>query len=185
MLMSGSALAVPNVSDNTVRFLGEVSNQTCSLNINGNEKSPVVLLPTVSINEFKNSTAAVVPGQTAGETEFTINISGCSATKDDDDAAVPNMETALRIAFLGNVVTASQNLGNTGDAADISIQLVDDGDTAFAFTPGDLIRSTKQIQIADNGEVSPTTYKVRYYSESAQATPGSVIASAQYAITYK
>lgn len=179
ILISGSALAVPNVSDNTVRFKGEVSNQTCSLDINGNKQSPVVLLPTVSINEFKTADA-VTKGKTAGETEFTINVSGCSSTTGSN-----GMESSLKIGFLGNLVTAGNNLGNTGTAKDISIQLVDNNSSSFVFTAGDLIASQTSISIAEDGSVTPTTYKARYYAEETTATAGSVIASAQYAITYK
>ena len=42
-LFSTNALA----SDNTITFMGEVSDETCSISVNGSDASPVVLLPTV------------------------------------------------------------------------------------------------------------------------------------------
>lgn len=168
-------------SDNTVRFRGEVANQTCSLDINGTEKSPIVLLPTVSLNEFKDG-ATITTGKTAGDTEFTINVSGCSPTKTGDN---PNdMETSLHIAFVGNAVTTANNLGNTGDAAGVSIQLTDNN-IPFKFTSGDLVKSSQPVTIADDGSVAPITYVARYYAENSTITAGTVMASAQYAITYK
>ncbi|MEG0277673.1 MAG: fimbrial protein [Morganella sp. (in: enterobacteria)] len=168
-------------SDNTVRFRGEVANQTCSLDINGTEKSPIVLLPTVSLNDFKDG-ATITTGKTAGDTEFTINVSGCSPTKTGGTAN--NMESSLHIAFVGNAVTTANNLGNTGDAAGVSIQLTDNN-VPFKFTSGDLVKSSQPVTIADDGSVAPITYVARYYAEDSAITAGTVMASAQYAITYK
>ncbi len=36
-------------SDNTIRFQGEVSDETCTVTVNGNSALPVVLLPTVPV----------------------------------------------------------------------------------------------------------------------------------------
>lgn len=43
--VSSSAMAI---SANTITFQGEVTAQTCSVSINGNDASPIVLLPTVA-----------------------------------------------------------------------------------------------------------------------------------------
>ncbi|MET4876163.1 type 1 fimbrial protein [Morganella morganii] len=169
-----TAFTAHSAADNTVRFIGEVANQTCSLDINGTDKSPVVLLPTVPVKDFNNTV-----GTTTGDTEFTINISGCTATTE------AGMEKTLSIAFVGNSVTTSKNLGNTGDADGVSIQLVDNNAVNLEFTPGDLIKSSQKITIADDGSVAPVNFVARYYAEKSAVTAGSVIASAQYAITYK
>ena len=60
-----------SASDNTITFQGEVTDQTCSVTVNGNALSPVVLLPTVSISDFASST-------TAGATAFEVGVSGCA-----------------------------------------------------------------------------------------------------------
>ncbi|EKT60238.1 fimbrial protein [Providencia burhodogranariea] len=174
MAASSTVFAAGTVSDNTVRFKGEVSNQTCSLDINGNDKSPVVLLPTVSTSAFTGV------GTTAGDTTFTVNVSGCSPVTDEN-----GMEDQLSIGFLGNVVTSSNNLGNTGDAKNVSIQLADSADKNFKFTAGDLIKSETPITINADGSVTESVYTARYYAEDAKVIPGTVVASAQYAITYK
>ncbi|TYN51001.1 type 1 fimbrial protein, partial [Salmonella enterica subsp. enterica serovar Typhimurium] len=46
--------------DNTITFQGEVSDETCSVVINGNQAKPVVLLPTVSTKDLSEQ------GKTAG-----------------------------------------------------------------------------------------------------------------------
>ncbi|MCQ7925216.1 type 1 fimbrial protein, partial [Salmonella enterica] len=67
LLVSSSAMAV---SDNTITFQGEVSDETCSVVINGNQAKPVVLLPTVSTKDLSEQ------GKTAGPITFDIGLSG-------------------------------------------------------------------------------------------------------------
>jgi P pilus assembly protein, pilin FimA len=57
LFISTSALAA---SDNTITFQGEVTDETCSVAINGNQAKPVVLLPTVSSKDLTQD------GETAG-----------------------------------------------------------------------------------------------------------------------
>lgn len=72
LLVSSSAMAV---SDNTITFQGEVSDETCSVVINGNQAKPVVLLPTVSTKDLSEQ------GKTAGPITFDIGLSGCTGSK--------------------------------------------------------------------------------------------------------
>lgn len=72
LLVSSSAMAV---SDNTITFQGEVSDETCSVVINGNQAKPVVLLPTVSTKELSEQ------GKTAGPITFDIGLSGCTGSQ--------------------------------------------------------------------------------------------------------
>ncbi|EDI0454029.1 type 1 fimbrial protein [Salmonella enterica subsp. enterica serovar Weston] len=98
LLVSSSAMAV---SDNTITFQGEVSDETCSVVINGNQAKPVVLLPTVSTKDLSEQ------GKTAGPITFDIGLSGCTGSKDKT--------TKISTVFVGNQVTSNGNLGNTGD----------------------------------------------------------------------
>lgn len=74
-LFSGQAMAVDldpaAVSDNTVTFLGQVSDSTCVMSINGQDIKPVVLLPTVPRDSFSTT------GSKAGTTDFVVSVSGC------------------------------------------------------------------------------------------------------------
>ena len=98
-------------ANNTITFLGEVSDQTCEVAINGATANPTVLLPTVSTADL------AVAGSVAGETPFTLSVSGCTihATQ-----ALP-----IKTVFVGNSVTAAGNLGNTGTATNVSLQILD------------------------------------------------------------
>lgn len=169
MLFSVPAIASVD-SANTVHFNGEVSSQTCSVNINGTEVSPVVLQPTVSVNELNTAGAA------AGDTVFTVNLTGCSTATSD---------TAIKTVFVANNPTANGNQGNAGDVANVAIQLRDsDASTPLSFSAGSAVHSSAMT--LTQGATSTSQDRVaRYYAEGSGVSAGSVIASAQFAITYK
>lgn len=169
---SGAALAD---SANTVQFKGEVSTQTCSVNINGNESNPVVLLPTVSASTLATA------GTSNGDTTFTVNVTGCTANA--------TSSTAIKTVFAGNNVTSNGNLGNTtgtGAATNVSIQLLDsDATTPLSFSSGS-VATTSPMTLASGTDTSTSqTLTARYYAEATGVTAGSVTATAQYAITYQ
>lgn len=165
---SGTALAD---SANTVQFKGEVSTQTCSVNINGNESNPVVLLPTVAASTLATA------GTATGATTFTVNVTGC--TLDDENS------TAIKTVFAGNNITSNGNLGNTGTASNVSIQLLDsDATTPLSFSSGS-VATTSAMTLASGATSTSQTLTARYYAEATGVTAGSVTATAQYAITYQ
>lgn len=165
---SGTALAD---SANTVQFKGEVSTQTCSVNINGNESNPVVLLPTVAASTLATA------GLTAGDTTFTVNVTGCTVNSESS--------TAIKTVFAGNNITSNGNLGNTGDATNVSIQLFDsNATTPLSFSSGSVATSSA-MTLASGETTTSQDLVARYYAESAGVTAGTVIATAQYAITYQ
>ncbi|ENZ7914521.1 fimbrial protein [Klebsiella aerogenes] len=157
-------------SSNTVQFRGEVSTQTCSVNINGNEANPVVLLPTVPLSKLATK------GATTGDTTFTVNVTGCTTAAND---------TAIKTVLVGNNPTPSGNLGNAGDASQVSIQLLDsDASTPLSFTKGSVV-TTSAMTLAKGTNTTSQDLVARYYAEDTGAKAGSVIATAQFAITYK
>ncbi|MFP5595843.1 fimbrial protein [Kluyvera sp. 142486] len=165
-MMSTSVLAA---SANTVQFQGEVNAQTCTVNINGNSAAPIVLLPTVSTGSLSTAKS------TAGDTKFTVNVTGCNTT----DAA------SISTVLAGNNITTNSNLGNSGGTAtNVSIQILDsDGSTALAFVNGSTVKTTQFTKAASSATASQDL-TARYYAEASDVTPGTVIASAQYSISY-
>lgn len=155
-------------ANNTVKFLGEVSTQTCTVDINGVSSNPMVLLPTVP------SSALATQGDTAGATKFTVNLTGCTSE---------SSTTAIKTVFVGYNVTTNGNLGNTGSASDVSINLLDsDGTTTLDFTSG--FATTSAMTLGSNATSTSQELTAQYYAEANSVSPGSVITSAQYAITY-
>lgn len=167
IVFSGSCFAA---SSNTVQFKGEVSTQTCSVNINGNESNPVVLLPTVAAKKLETK------GSTAGDTTFTINVTGCDVAASD---------TTIKTVLTGNNPTVNGNLGNTGDATKVSIQLLDsDASTPLSFATGSTV-TTKAMTLVKGMTSTSQNLIARYYAEDNNVTAGAVSATAQFSITYK
>lgn len=158
-----SAYAAP---DNIITFQGEVTDETCSVAVNGEDATPVILLETVSKSDLAKS------GDTAGLTQFDIAVSGCTGNASG---------VSISTVFVGNQVTANGNLGNTGDATNVEVQVLDSSGTEINFTGGHT--DANALDLAANEKASSATYKVQYYATGA-ATAGTVSASLQYAVSY-
>ncbi|WP_330985332.1 MULTISPECIES: fimbrial protein [Enterobacterales] len=155
-------------ADNTIKFQGEIADQTCAVNVNGSTSSPLVLLPTVPATSLASS------GMTAGNTNFTINLTGCTAS---------TSATAIKTVFVGNSLTSNGRMGNTGTATNVSLQLID---PAAPTTPLDLTGQTGApgLNLAANATSASHDFAVQYYAEGT-ATAGSVLGSVQYAVSYQ
>lgn len=164
LLVSSSAMAV---SDNTITFQGEVTDETCSVVINGNQAKPVVLLPTVSTKELTDQ------GKTAGPITFDIGLSGCTPM---------DKTTKISTVFVGNQVTSNGNLGNTGSAKNVEVQLLDTSGNPINLTGG--FTGNGDLQLEPNASEASATYTAQYYS-TGQAEAGTVAATLQYAVSYK
>ncbi|GGM90398.1 fimbrial protein [Shewanella xiamenensis] len=154
-------------ANNTITFLGEVSDQTCEVAINGATANPTVLLPTVSTADLATA------GSVAGETPFTLSVSGCTINATQ---ALP-----IKTVFVGNSVTAAGNLGNTGTATNVSLQILDAvGGNAVDLTG---VATVDGLNVAAGDSTASHDFAVQYYAEGA-ATAGTVVSSVQYAISY-
>ncbi|HFV9295598.1 TPA: fimbrial protein [Serratia fonticola] len=164
----GLVLSTAALADNTIKFQGEVADQTCDISINGNASSPLILLPTVATTALGNS------GETAGQTPFTIGLSGCETAAS---------ATAIKTVFVGNNLTANGRMGNTGTASNVSLRLVD---PVAPTIPLDLTGQTGAAGLSLAMGATSTThdFAVEYYSEGA-VTPGSVLGSVQYSVSYQ
>ncbi|HTR09077.1 MAG TPA: fimbrial protein [Paraburkholderia sp.] len=158
-------------SANTITFQGEVSTQTCSVSINGNAANPRVLLQTVPTTQLE------APGSTAGLTTFTIDVTGCTAA---------SSATPIKTVFVGNQVDAGGNLGNTGSAVGVALQLLDPTSPSKPFIlPSSAGYAATGLTLAANATSATHNFAVRYYSALGHPTPGSVRGSVQYAISYQ
>lgn len=162
LLLSQAASAA-----NTINFQGEVTTQTCAVSINGTT-APLILLPTVS------TTSLATAGSTAGQTPFTISLTGCTAPT--------TTATSVKTIFVGNNLNANGRIGNIGTATLVSLQLVD---PLTPTTPLDVTGSTGAtgLSIAVGATTASKNFAVRYYAEGA-ATAGTVLGSVQYSVSY-
>lgn len=171
VLFTGSIL-LPTITLATpvVTFQGEVAAQTCQATING-QTNGTVLLPTVSVGEFKNNTAGLTP--------FTISISGCTVGKD--------AELKVGTKFLGRNVTSAGNLGNLASVApakNIAIQLTQ---SATGTNPVVLNGVTKVdgLTLPMNQTAASYQFGARYIVEEGTPAPGAITAVAEYTLSYQ
>lgn len=161
-----SASPVFAAQENTITFQGEVTDQTCAVTVNGSTASPVVLLPTVSVSELSSN-------QTAGATTFEMGVSGCTSDNTGD--------VKISTVFVGNQVTASGNLGNSGAAENVEIQILDTTGAVIDFTSS--FTGNEDLTLTAGETSSSADYTAQYYT-AGSPTAGDVTASLQYAVTY-
>ncbi|QQX79909.1 type 1 fimbrial protein [Shewanella sp. KX20019] len=166
-LLIGLTPSINAQASNEITFLGEVTANTCVVNVEGLENSPTVLLPTVSTSELTDPTTY------AGGTEFDINVTGCTV-----DAVNP---TNIGVKFVANRATEYGNLTNTGTADKVEIAIKRSSTYIDFSVP---VTDSDAITIAKGETSGSATYNVEYYTHAGSATAGSVVASVQYAITY-
>lgn len=155
-------------SQNTITFNGQVTDQTCTVAVNGNAASPMILLPTVS------ATSLSAANSKAGETPFTVSISGCTAPT--------STALAIKTAFLGNNVTSAGNLGSTGTATNVQIQLLSAPAGSAIVLEG--VTSVAGLVLPSAQTETSHDFAAQYVSETGGATAGTVTASVQYALDY-
>ncbi|EOA5629981.1 fimbrial protein [Providencia rettgeri] len=160
------ALAAPQVT-----FMGEVTDQTCQPQING-ETNSVVLLPTVRNSELQTV------GATAGLTPFTISLTGCTAPTSAD--------LNINTVFLGHNVTTKGNLGNIAEdipATNVELQLLDSDSGTNAITLNG--PTTAAGLVLKQGETSTDhKFAVQYISEDGSAQAGKVKGIVEYTVSY-
>ncbi|WP_312240975.1 fimbrial protein [Pantoea sp.] len=169
--MPYSVLAAPAVT-----FEGEVTDQTCSVNISGQTNS-VVLLPVVKRSDFGN----FANGATAGETPFTVSLTGCTAPSSADQR--------INTRFLGYDVDASTGvLTNRNTSANAAkgygIQLMDAGSGGNPI----ILNGITDVAglVLPQGETSTSyDFSARYYVINATAAQaGRITSVAEYTLNY-
>lgn len=159
----------------TVTFEGEVTDQTCSVNINGQTNS-VVMLPTVATTDFG---ATLANGQKAGLTPFTVAISGCTA---------PTTDLNINTKFMGYDVDASTGvLGNraTTDAAvGYGVQLTGSSDGTNPVTLSGPTNVSGLVLKKDETSASYDFGAQYYVINATGAQPGKITAVAEYTLSY-
>lgn len=165
-------LAFAQAAPNTINFQGEVTDQTCQVSVNGNPSDPTVLLPSVPAMSLATA------GDTAGQTTFTVAVTGCMAPV--------STTQAINTVFVGNQVTPGGNLGNTGTATNVALQLLDPAAPSMPFdlSPASGV-AAPGLALAVGETSASHDFAVQYITEAGGATPGSVLGSVQYSVSYQ
>ena len=155
----------------TITFEGEVTDQTCTPSINGQDNA-IVLLPTVPSSEL------ATVGDVTGLTPFTISVAKCTA----DATNALNITTK----FLGRNVK-NGNLVNTAltptAATNVALQLTTDekGETPVVL---DGVTPVAGLVVEKGQTSGEHTFGVRYIAVDGAATAGKVTSIAEYTLSY-
>lgn len=167
--VAASASLSATASDGTINFTGEIVDTTCTINVNGvtSPAAQTVVLPTVSARAL--STA----GETAGQTNFTIELSDCSSST----------QSVTAFFEAGSTVDPTSGfLRNTGTADAVQLRLLNAA--GMHIRPGDENqRDAANLLPLNNGAVS-LPYAVEYIASGA-TTPGTVTSLVTYSIHYQ
>lgn len=170
------ALPCSALAASTVTFQGEVTDETCNININGDTNS-IVLLPTVKASDLATS------GAKTGITPFTITLSDCGG-------GVSGVTSAKTVTtnFLGHsVIDPTGILGNTETdtgANFVGIQLLETDDAnGTAINLSGVTAAASTISLAAGATSGSHTFGAQYYA-TGTATSGKVSAMAEYTVSY-
>ena len=160
------ATASTSIRLNTMTF--QVKKSTCIIN---NGTAINVNLPTVPSSSF------TAVGQTAGDTSFIVNVTGCSLED--------NNKTLLALLTDNNNASASNTNGLLKNihSANVSVQIIDNAGSALPIAPKNINNSSSFFNfgtIGSGGTVSKAS-KARYYS-NVDTVPATLV-QAQATIT--
>ncbi|MEP7185102.1 MAG: fimbrial protein [Rhodanobacter sp.] len=168
-LITGFAAFVPQIasaSDGTIAINGQVNAATCTVAVTGTSGSTVTL-PTVA------TTVLATSGNTAGQTAFSVGLTGCSS----------GVTKAATYFEAGPTVNAAGRLNNsTSGAANVNVQLVNsDGTTPIVI--GSAAPSSGVGSFAVASGSATLNYFARYYATGA-AGAGAVSTSVTFSMVY-
>lgn len=172
-LIALAIIAAPGfaAAADTITFQGEVTDQTCTVTINGTQGNAIVLLPTVPANSLS------APNAVAGVTPFTLGVTGCSSSG----------AQSIKAKFLGHNVDTNGNLSNiaaTSPASNVALQLLETTGGAVINLSGGVVSATTGVDLS--GATSGThDYAVQYISVPGGATAGKVTGVTEYTVTYQ
>lgn len=152
---------------NTVTFLGEVSDTTCNVTVNGSSGDLAVQLPTVTTTDLGNA------NDFAGEKEFIFTVSGCTGSTQNNVGmrlVAPIVDSNLG----GNLA----NIAAANPATNVAIQILDNA-TIIDFLSGEYHSTTQPL-----GSSLVFPFTARYVATASGVTPGAVEAKLEYALSY-
>lgn len=166
-------------ADGTITFTGNVTASACTTIVGA---APAGGTPgstaTVNLPPVSADTLSTAAGTYAGQTSFTIQLTGCQA------AGALN---SVRATFTTATPAAGDNtvMGNTAPsgADDVAVAILTPSSTPVHLNGGTLVDPGQALP---SGAAGPVTlnYVAAYKSLSTSVTPGAVTGVADYVISY-
>lgn len=149
----------------------QITKSTCLIN---NGAAINVTLPTVPNSVF------TAVGQTAGETSFIVNVSGCSTN--DTSKTLVALLTDNNNASASNI----NGLLNNVNSSNVSVQITDSTGVALPIAPKNINNSNSFFNFGtiDSSGTVTKAFKARYYSNVASVPATLVQAQATITLIY-
>lgn len=168
--LAPAALAAQgSTPDGTITINGLVAANTCAVAVTGGSGNTITL-PTV----FNTNLSAA--GATAGNTPFSINLSGCDK----------NLTSVYTWWTGGNVVPGDGNLKNTlttNNATNVEVRLLNGDSSVINLAGGQGAQNSKSATFS--GQAATLNYIAEYYALAGGATPGQVSTSVSFTLVYQ
>lgn len=180
LVLGFGLVANANAVDGSVTFDGKIVDQTCT--VSAGKKDQTVKLPTVQ------SSSLATPNSTAGETPFTISLSGCKTKATSGISKV-------KAFFLPNATNVDENTHNliniekNAPAAHVQVQLLNKDLSEIKVGENITAQNVNGTDINDTGKADGAVtaelkYFARYYATEA-VTAGKVTSKVEYNIVYE
>jgi major type 1 subunit fimbrin (pilin) len=145
----------------TITISGQVVADSCGIQVGSGNN---VYLPTVTTAAF------AAAGSTAGDTNFNVQLTGCSTV----------LKTA-QMAFSGTTIDSTNgNLNNqAGAGSNVQIQLLN------GTNPINLSNNTNAPSISLSNGTGTYTLTARYFAKTTPVTAGTVSTTVNFTLTYQ
>lgn len=164
-------------SSGTITFNGKIVANTCNVVVNGGSEDATITLPTVP------QASLHVNGETAGQTFFTMALTGCLGSPDTtEDQVAAYFESGATVdATTGMLIPTG-----VGAPANLRLRLLDGQKGYTAIKAGDLANQTTAGSFTSitGGANITMHYGVEYYATGA-ADAGTVTSSVIYTLQYQ
>lgn len=165
-----AALAVQGGSpDGTITINGLVVANTCAIAVTGGSGNTITL-PTVF------STSLSASGNTAGNTPFSISLTGCDK----------NLTSVYTWWTGGNIVAGDGNLKNTlttNNATNVEVRLLNGDSSVINMAGGQGAQNSKSATFS--AQAATLNYIAQYYALAGGTTAGQVSTSVSFTLVYQ
>lgn len=173
LIVSSAFIATAGAADGIISFNGIITDTTCTISVNGDNKDTTVTLPTVS----SSSLAAI--GQTAGTTPFNIALSNCSG------ASLKAASTYFEPGTYVDNENGRLNVDNTADdaATNVQVQLLNSNMNPIVVGAS-VANSQNDIPVDISEGNGVLTYYAQYYA-TGPSQAGTVNTQVDYTMIYE
>ncbi|MCU6666291.1 fimbrial protein [Silvania hatchlandensis] len=173
LIISSAFITATSAADGIITINGKITDTTCTISVNGDNKDTTVTLPTVS------STSLSAIGQTAGTTPFNISLSNCSG------ASLRTASTYFEPGTYVDNENGRLNVDSTADdaATNVQVQLLNSNMNPIVVGAS-VANGQNDVPIDISGGNGVLNYYAQYYATgSSQA--GAVTTQVDYTMIYE